>query len=146
MPSVKRRICSYAFDHPDEHIKGYMLRYWLFNRYDRKTRRAIHPWIPLSARVHHILREDDDRALHDHPWNARTFILQGWYDEMREDGQIHRRQAGDTAGLAFGEFHRIIRVCPGGVTTLFVMGKYRGVWGFKVGDRKIPFHEYLAND
>jgi hypothetical protein len=122
----------------------YMERYWLVNPYDNATRKTKHSWFPLSLRIHHIMQPDQDRDLHDHPWNARTFILHGWYREVREDGAIIRRVAGDTARLNFGEYHRITEVSDGGVWTLFVTGKFQGMWGFKVDGVKVPFREYLA--
>lgn len=125
----------------------YMERYWLFNPYphgsEGRTRRWG-AWLP-SIRLHRIRRPDFDRHMHDHPWNARTFILAGWYSERREDGDWDIvRQAGDTAVLRFGEYHRITAVSPGGVWTLFVTWRYRGTWGFLVDGRKIPYREYLV--
>jgi hypothetical protein len=123
----------------------YMERYWLFNPYDNVSRKTKHAWFPISARIHFIRRPDEDNDLHDHPWNARTFILSGWYEEIREDGKRIVRSAGETARLSFGEYHRITEIACGGVWTLFVTGKFRGVWGFKVGGEKVPFWEYLKD-
>lgn len=145
-PAVANWIIQRAACTPDEHLPGYMRRYWLFNRYDRKTRRPRWSFIPFSIRVHHILRADEARDHHDHPWNARTFILKGAYDERRGDGCARFRPSGDTAAIKFGEFHSIIWVSPGGVWTLFVMGKYRGVWGFDVDGKKVDFKTYLGDD
>lgn len=47
----------------------YMERYFLF-----KSRL-------LSVYLHHFLRSDTDRALHDHPWDFLTIILSGGYWE-----------------------------------------------------------------
>jgi hypothetical protein len=35
------------------------------------------PWFTL--RLHHILRSDDDRHLHDHPFDFTSFLLTGGY-------------------------------------------------------------------
>lgn len=134
----------------------YMERFWLFNPYpdtgasgaDRK------PWrFPISIRVHHIVLPDQDRDLHDHPWNARTVILRGEYEEERQehfDGvpfQIpYLRLPGTTATLKYGEYHRITSVSRGGVWTLFITGKYRGTWGFLVDDVKVQWRKYLGLD
>lgn len=145
IPCIRNRIITYALRRPYFHIKGegtdeiYMLRYWVFNPYSKINgewgQTGTTPWLP-SIRLHFIKRPDSDRHLHDHPWNARTFILSGGYVEEREDDRYYR-MAGDTARLNFGEFHRIDHVLPNTVT-LFVMGKRRGEWGFK-----IPYCEYL---
>ncbi|ANN70885.1 hypothetical protein [Bordetella bronchialis] len=124
----------------------YMGRWWLFNPYGKDaTGERIPPrwsWLP-SIRLHHILRPDADRHLHDHPWNARTVILHGWYIEERENGTYVRR-AGDTAAIRFEQYHRIAQVSPGGVWTLFITWRYRGTWGFKVDGEKIPWRDYIA--
>ena len=124
----------------------YMGRWWLFNPYGKDAAGDPVPprwsWLP-SIRVHHIMRPDADRDLHDHPWNARTVILRGWYIEERQDGTYVRR-AGDTAALRFEQFHRIAEVSPGGVWTLFITWRYRGPWGFLVDGVKVPWRDYLA--
>lgn len=128
----------------------YMERFWLFNAYpdtgasgaDRKR------WqFPISIRIHHIVLPDQDRHLHDHPWNARTFILKGYYkEERRRDTTRVRtwRNAGDTAALKFAEYHRITDVSEDGVWTMFVTGKYRGTWGFMVDGAKVQWRQYLG--
>jgi len=125
----------------------YMWRGWLFNPYGKDGDGDVTPprwaWLP-SIRVHHIRRADQDRHEHDHPWNARTFILRGWYIEQR-GGAEHMRAAGYTGRLMFGEYHRIAEVCPAGVWTLFVTGRKRGGWGFWVDGRKVGWREYLTN-
>lgn len=147
---------------PYTHIDGYMLRWWLFNPYDPATRKTRWAWFPWSVRVHHILREDRDQHFHDHPWNARTVILRGWYLEAREVEQpaarfnsmeewreANRRPSwrymmpGSTAAIRFNSFHRIAQVSPGGVFTLFVTGPFLGDWGFKVDGKKVPHKCYL---
>lgn len=149
-PPIARRIIKRARRTPYEHLAGYMHRWWLFNPYDPKTHKAKYRW-PWSVRVHHILREDLGRHPHDHPWNARTIVLRGWYEENR----LHRfvvgdttipyvRCAGDTAALAFGEYHHISQVSPGGVITLFITGPNQGMWGFLVDGVKVPWRRYLG--
>ena len=137
----------------------YMGRWWLLNPYSRETHKPKHKWFPWSIRVHHIMRPDSDRDLHDHPWNARTIILRGGYTEERpaiRQGsasllsvtrrvQIIRRP-GDTASLNFGEYHRIDYVPPEGAFTLFITSKWRGDWGFMVGGRKVIWRKYLNLD
>lgn len=128
----------------------YMRRWWLFNpypgTYQGGTYLRRYPWCPISIRVHQILRPDRERDLHDHPWNARTFILRGSYAEVREGSDRWEiRLPGDTAPLRFGEFHRIVSVIDSHVPfTLFVTGKYQGTWGFKVDGKKVPYREHLG--
>lgn len=89
-----------AFRTPYSHITNadgsdvYMRRFWLFNPYgsesgerlegsDAAPRRSWWREVLPSVRIHHIKRADQDRHLHSHPWNARTIILKGWYEEER---------------------------------------------------------------
>jgi hypothetical protein len=147
-PAVVDYLIRRAKRTPYRHITGpdgtvYMERYWLFNPYPAESSgQGLR--FPISVRLHRIMREDQDRALHDHPWNARTFILRGDYTEVREDGRTYWRRAGDTARLRFGEFHQITSVSDGGVWTLFVTGKYRGTWGFLVDGVKVQWRKYLG--
>ncbi len=117
----------------------YMRRWWIFNRYDRKWHI---PFLP-SIRLHHICVPDQDRHLHDHPWNARTIIIKGYYIEVREDG-VFVRDRWCTGKLKFGQYHRIASVSNGGVWTIFITFKYRGTWGFKVDGKKVPWKTYLG--
>lgn len=52
-----------------------------------------------NAYIHQFIRDDDDRALHDHPWWNLSILLGGQYIEHTIDaGGVHRRQlykAGD---------------------------------------------------
>lgn len=121
----------------------YMERYWLFNPYPADSSGKGNRF-PISIRLHHIVLPDQDRHLHDHPWNARTFILRGDYLEQREDGRTYWRMDGDTAALRFCEYHRITHVSPGGVWTLFMTGRHRGTWGFDVDGVKVPWRCYLG--
>lgn len=141
---------------PYFHLEGYMNRWWLFNSYnfDPDNEKQSHErkikWLP-SVRVHHILRADTARHLHDHPWDARTIILKGGYVERRLEGfdmdgrEYHARfirGAGDTATLNYGEYHAIDGVDEGGVYTLFFTWDYQGTWGFLVDGKKIQWREY----
>lgn len=118
----------------------YMSRGWIFNPYT-KPQNWLMRRLP-SVRLHIIHRPDKDPHLHDHPWNARSIILRGWYVEQREHGW-YMRAPGDTYTLRFGEYHRIRAVGTDPVVTLFITGKYRGTWGFLVNGTKIPHREYL---
>lgn len=142
-PKIAEWIIKYAKREPYFHLDGYMNRWWVFNPYTPENRKTRYPF-PISIRVHHILREDLARDPHDHPWNARTIILNGWYLEERDGGE-HYRTPGDTAQIKFGEYHNVKKVSEGGVWTLFITGKYRGQWGFRVGGLngiKVPHTEY----
>lgn len=147
-PAVTRWLVVRSMRTPYKHLTGYMNRYWLFNPYAPESdgRGAKYKRLP-SVRIHHILRKDLDRAHHDHPWDARTVILFGWYKEIRlENGQEKHyfRYPGDTARINFGEYHTITEVSKGGVWTLFITWPYKGTWGFLVDGVKVPWRDYLV--
>lgn len=158
-PRVHDKLIEIAMRTPDFQIVGedgsvYMSRWWLFNPIVNQKRK--YPFIPFSLRIHHIVRPDADRDPHDHPWPARTWILKGWYLEQRlelrpdiiDDNWMeqvtvnYRRIPGETARLGYNRYHRIATVAPGGAWTLFMFGRYRGVWGFLVDGQKIGFRQY----
>lgn len=169
-PTVADWLIARSERTPYVDIPGYMRRNWLFNPY-RKDRagNALPPlWPKLpSIRVHHILRPDGDQHLHDHPWDARTVVLRGWYEEVRGGSMMWNgmrisyptsgiyRNHGDTARLGYAgkgddlehsQFHKITAVSPGGAFTLFITWEYLGTWGFLVGGQKIPYRDYLKLD
>ncbi|MBE5453437.1 hypothetical protein E3G52_000301 [Mycobacteroides abscessus] len=44
----------------------------------------------LNIYLHKFLRDDDDRALHDHPWWFVSLMLWGQYVEVTEEGRVVR--------------------------------------------------------
>ena len=77
-------LIAYAMRTPYFHLPDYMNRYWVL-----KPR-----WwtFGCSIRVHQILRSDDDRHLHDHPWAFMTVILRGGYTEVLEQAVVEYSQ------------------------------------------------------
>ncbi|HBH37610.1 MAG TPA: hypothetical protein DDX06_04415 [Curvibacter sp.] len=184
-PRVASWLMRRAQRRPYSHITSadggsvYMGRWWLFNPYGKDENGDEIParlsWLP-SVRIHHIMRPDQDRDLHDHPWNARTIVLRGWYMEerlksacslqqladctqiyapIRNEGlgrvrlprrAVFRRTQGYTGRLLFGQYHRISEVSDGGVWTLFITWKKRGDWGFLVDGEKVHWRTYLGID
>jgi hypothetical protein len=68
----------YLFRHPSAvdvlQATGWRRR-WLEHRYKHGA----------SLYLHCFLRSDDDRALHDHPWNWATWISHGEYKEHKDE-------------------------------------------------------------
>jgi hypothetical protein len=79
--------------------------------------------------LHHILAPDPDIFLHDHPWWFRSTVLAGGYDEQLANGDIVRRQEGDSGEHAAMDAHVITHVVPG-TWTLVLTGRTEREWGF----------------
>lgn len=97
---IRRAVFCVLYNHvakkrvPDQFIgEGpYMMRWWLFGTSkeldehgEPKPRRPF----GYSFYFHCFLRSDDDRALHDHPWDFLSVILFGRYQEHRDEDSIY---------------------------------------------------------
>lgn len=118
--------------------KPYMLRWWIIPR-NRL----------FNIYLHKILRDDDDRALHDHPWWNVSILLRGHYVEVRPDASkaatpytrvadlpVTRRLRGP-GSIVFrraSTAHRLeLPVVNGGASfcwSLFITGPIVRTWGF----------------
>ncbi|WP_226998586.1 hypothetical protein [Tardibacter chloracetimidivorans] len=88
--------------------------------------------------LHQVLRSDDDRALHDHPWWNVSWLLAGEYVEHTIDaGGIHHRRlrtGGDFKFRSARSPHRL-EIRPGtSALTLFITGPRIREWGFHCPD------------
>lgn len=86
--------------------------------------------------LHEIIRSDDDRALHDHPWINLSVLIEGEYVEhtISKVG-VHnrvRRSAGDIKLRRSVAAHRLEVDQP--CTTLFITGPKIRTWGFHCPD------------
>lgn len=137
MSNVRQPDPNKLFQFYRSDIGDYMHR-WIFQ----------HPW--GTVRVHHILRSDNDRHPHDHPWNFVSLILSGSYKErlfteytsernhsmllIFSPGMINRKKATDMHVLTLDK--------P--VWTFVISGPRLRTWGFHTPDGFIPWREYEA--
>lgn len=131
---------------PYFHLDGYMERWWLlpYNRFG------------LAVRLHHILRSDDARAFHDHPWPYLTIILRGGYCEVRPLydrsglylGETRRWHGPGTVLLRRARAWHRLELAPGLTTwTLFITGPKRQNWGFLVApEHKVSWRRYMNKE
>lgn len=82
----------------------------------------------LNIYLHNILRSDDDRALHDHPWASCSIILKGGYLEHMPE-RVKWRTPGSITFRRASAAHRLVIVGPG-CWTLFITGPRIRQWGF----------------
>jgi hypothetical protein len=88
--------------------------------------------------LHNIVRSDDDRALHDHPWWNLSVVLKGGYWEVRP------LDATDPSGVTISTWrspgslvlrrataaHRLAIPTGGSCWSLFITGRKVREWGF----------------
>jgi hypothetical protein len=131
-PPADQRWSLYA-----HHLGDYMHR-WILRT----------PWGTL--RLHHILRSDDDRHLHDHPFDFTSFLLTAAYTEII--GHVAGAGVlGGTVEKIWPRFsivrkhaedpHRLILHRP--VWTFVVSGPKRRRWGFYTPKGWIHHLRYL---
>jgi len=143
-PHVVACLKTQAMSTPDEHLDGYMMRYWLVT-----PAQAREQGLPCHGiRLHHILREDRDRHMHNHPWGFRSYILSGhYYEESRApNGTLQRTKvcAGDTYARGPQDYHRITQISAEPLWTLCVLdAKNPNGWGFLTDEGHVDSHAYL---
>lgn len=134
---LRNRLILSAFNRPHKHQLGdYMGRWWLLPR---------SRWLPFAIRIHHIRRADMGDHPHNHPGTFRTFVLHGWYIEERRLGEhkYYPRYSGETALMPKDQYHRIVYVAKGGVTTLVIeYGHWGKRWGFWKDGQHVDHEDY----
>lgn len=86
--------------------------------------------------LHHYLRRDEDRGVHDHPWGqACSLILAGGYVEKRLDVAERRyffktRKPGRVFRMTGDDLHQIVTLPAKSSWSLFWHGPYTKAWGF----------------
>lgn len=117
----------------------YMLRWYLIPR-----NRC------LNVYLHKFMRDDDDRALHDHPWWFVSLILKGGYYEVTDADSVLVRRAGSVAFRAAVHRHRVVLFARAGkllpAWTIVVTGRKSRTWGFWCPKGFVPWHEFVAQD
>lgn len=117
------------------HTRPYLLRWVLLPR----NRIA-------NVYVHRFLRDDDDRALHDHPWFWCSILIRGRYVEHTiARGGIHRRRecgAGSWRLRTPWFAHRIELVDTDPCWTLFITVARIRDWGFHCPSGWVPWQEF----
>lgn len=131
---------------PDFYIGGkenpYLRRWWLTNRIPEKCK----------VYLHNFLRDDEDRAPHDHPSDSLSIGIWGRYKEHMADGSIKIRYPFIPVWRKATDYHRIelFRDKNGNIKqawTVFTFGPKLQDWGFRCPQGKIMWWDFTdAND
>jgi hypothetical protein len=97
--------------------------------------------------LHHIMKSDDDRAFHDHPWDNMTVVLSGLYLEVRPGMETTVRSEGDVVFRRAEDRHRLhMPKTVVGAWTLFITGPKVRDWGFWEGEKFTPWQDFCSPD
>lgn len=107
----------------------YLRRYYLL-----KTKR-------LGIYIHEILRSDEDRDPHCHPWTFVSIVLKNGYLEHLPSG-IKKRRFLSCIYHRAEDAHRV-ELYRGTTWTLVFVGQKRREWGFHTPDGWMHWHDYL---
>lgn len=94
--------------------------------------------------LHEINESDDDRALHDHPWENESIIIRGSYIEHTPTASFVRK-AGQVISRKATALHRL-EILPEerGVISLFTTGPIIREWGFQCPQGWRHWKEFTA--
>lgn len=107
--------------------------------YMRRWRIGARKWPGL--RLHHIVRSDRDRELHDHPFWFVSFILWGSYTEHLADGSVTTYRAPAVLYRTATTLHRLELTKP--AWTFVIRGPIKRVWGFQTETGWIPWTQWV---
>lgn len=100
----------------------------------------------FSVYIHGIYKADEDKHMHDHPWDYTRIILSGFYDEcfINEAG---RQESTVTTPWKIIKrkaemLHTIRELYTKRVFTLFITGRKRREWGYRVDNQWIDHVTY----
>ncbi|TNF19180.1 MAG: hypothetical protein EP318_15610 [Rhodobacteraceae bacterium] len=114
--------------------RPYMLRWYLLPRNET-----------FNVYYHHILRDDDDRALHDHPWPSFSLMTKGMMTEVTPEGSRLIR-AGECVYRGPDFAHRLELIDGRPAETLFITGPKVREWGFHCPGGWVHWEQFVAPD
>jgi len=111
----------------------YLLRWWLIPRNPT-----------FNVYYHCVLRDDDDRALHDHPWPSFSLMVKGKLREITEDGP-RLIEAGGCVYRSPDMAHRL-ELVDEPAETLFITGPRIRDWGFHCPKGWVHWKDFVAEN
>ena len=94
--------------------------------------------------LHKILRDDDDRALHDHPWMSVSLLLKGKYTEVTDAGR--ESYSAPAIRLRYSTFSHRIELHGGTAWTLFFTGPVIRNWGFHCPKGWVRWQDFVDHN
>lgn len=97
------------------------------------------PW--GSIWLHGIYKADQDKHLHNHPWDFKSIVLKGSYIEQTPLGN-KRQYPGKFNSRNGADYHKILELLSPVVYTLFFVSKPKREWGYRVRGEFIQHEKY----
>lgn len=111
---------------------NYLRRWWVIPRNEQ-----------FNVYLHDIRKDDDDRAMHDHPWANTSYLLAGRYIEHTPEGSF-LRVAGDVIERRADALHRLEMVPGHSAISLFMTGPKVREWGFQCAQGWVHWKDFVA--
>lgn len=136
-------LSTYTSGH-EVHSKAYWRGWgWRFDTIDRGYMRRYVFFTPIGcARVHKIMRSDNDRHPHDHPFHFVSIILCGGYVEHRPDRLPKVRLPFSVAFRRARDLHYLKLISGGPVWTFVLATLPLRRWGFQTEDGWVDARDY----
>lgn len=117
----------------------YLKRWWII------------PRNPLcNIYLHQFLNDDDDRALHDHPFPSISFLFRGGYKEHLVGGSVRLCESPALIARSAKLAHRIELLGPierrYPAWTLFITGPKVREWGFLCKSGWVHWTKFIEGD
>lgn len=126
------RAPDFVIGPPDD---PYLRRWWLIPRNEA-----------CNVYLHEIIRSDDDRALHDHPWPNTSMVIDGRYVEHLPDGSANLREAGWVGSREAEALHRL-EILPGErAVSIFMTGPKVREWGFACPKGWVHWRDFTGGE
>ena len=116
----------------------YLMRFWI-NQPQANTKGSYSS--RNSLLLHHFLKPDDDKHLHNHPWAGRSTILSGGYVEETQEA-LKTVKAFDSNMITSDKYHCVKSIDPN-TWSLVHTGDKESEWGFLVNGVHQHYVDYL---
>ena len=95
--------------------------------------------------LHEVQQNDDDRALHDHPWVNMSYILEGGYNEVTPKGTFPLLE-GQVRFRRPTALHRLELLDGVRTVSLFITGPKVREWGFATPSGWIHWEDFVSRE
>ena len=95
----------------------------------------------FSIYIHGIYAADEDKHLHNHPWDYTSITLKGKFIEETQTG-FNLMKPFKMVTRDGKDYHKIKELKSKSVYTLFIVSPIKRLWGYRVDGRWMPHDKY----